>query len=111
MREICASEALQNGGKGFRFSVMRWGREEPAFAVRYNNVAYAYLNRCSHVPTELDWTPGEFFEDGGRYLICATHGALYAPESGRCVGGRCQGKGLHALSVTEHDGMVYLAED
>jgi nitrite reductase/ring-hydroxylating ferredoxin subunit len=44
-------------------------------------------------------------------LICATHGALYAPDSGRCLGGRCNGKGLEAVAVVEHDGQVLLIEE
>lgn len=110
MQVICASEALENGGKGIRFTVLIGGRDEPAFVVRYQGVAYAYLNRCAHVPTELDWTPGDFFERDGRYLICATHGALYAPESGRCVVGRCDGKGLFPLRVEESEGQVCLLD-
>lgn len=110
MQIICASESLEDGGKGVRFTVLIHGREEAAFAVRYQGVVRAYLNRCAHVPIELDWTPGDFFSEGGRYLICGTHGALYAPESGRCVGGRCNGKGLRALRVEEKEGRVYLVE-
>lgn len=107
---ICASSELQDGGRGIRFSVVRWGRPEVAFAVRYRGVIKAYLNRCGHVPTELDWNPGEFFDVEGRYLICATHGAIYSPESGRCMGGRCNGKGLEPVAVVERDGHVYLME-
>lgn len=110
MRFICASAQLEDGGKGVRFTVAIHGREEPAFAVRYHGAVHAYLNRCGHVPIELDWTPGDFFADGGHYLICGTHGALYAPESGRCVGGRCNGRGLQALRVEEREGQVYLVE-
>jgi nitrite reductase/ring-hydroxylating ferredoxin subunit len=44
-------------------------------------------------------------------LICATHGALYAPESGRCLGGRCNGNGLVALSVVEDEGQIFLIEE
>lgn len=110
MRHVCASALLKNGGKGYRFTVVVEGREESAFVVRYGGRVFAYLNRCAHVPTELDWTPGDFFEGDGRYLICGTHGALYAPESGRCVGGRCNGKGLHPLAIAESDGQVYLLE-
>jgi nitrite reductase/ring-hydroxylating ferredoxin subunit len=60
------------------------------------------------VPVELDWQHGEFFDDSKLYLICATHGALYAPESGHCLGGRCNGKGLEPVSVIERDGLIYL---
>jgi len=41
-------------------------------------------------------------------LICSIHGALYAPDSGRCLGGRCQGKGLKALAVSEIDDKIFL---
>jgi nitrite reductase/ring-hydroxylating ferredoxin subunit len=69
------------------------------------------LNRCGHVPVELDWRQGEFFDGSGLYLICATHGALYAPDSGRCLGGRCNGKGLEPVAVVEEDGWIVLTEE
>jgi nitrite reductase/ring-hydroxylating ferredoxin subunit len=47
--------------------------------VRYGGVVYGYLNRCAHVPIELDWAEGEFFESSGLYLMCATHGAVMRP--------------------------------
>lgn len=106
-RLICASDELHDGGAGVRFAVVRHGHEEPAFAVRFRGRVFAYYNRCAHVPVELDWQPGEFFDDSGLYLICTTHGALYAPESGRCLGGRCNGKGLAPLPVEEWEGFVY----
>lgn len=110
-RLICASAELVEGGRGVRFTVDRNGVSEPAFAVRFGGRVHAYLNRCAHLSVELDWQPGRFFDDSGLYLICATHGALYAPESGRCRGGRCNGKGLMAVSVTEHDGRIFLIEE
>jgi len=110
-RLICGSEAVKESGKGFRFTLMRYGREAPAFVIRYQGRVYGYLNQCAHVPAELDWQPGEFFDDSKLYLICSIHGALYAPESGRCLGGRCQGIGLKALAVSEVDGQIFLEHD
>ena len=107
-RRICASGELVEGGPGLRFTVTRRGNEEAAFAVRFR---HAFLNRCGHVPVELDWQQGEFFDGSGLYLICATHGALYAPDSGRCLGGRCNGKGLEAVPVAEDDGWIVLIEE
>jgi len=107
-RLICASEEVAEGGAGFRFSVTRFGREEPAFAVRFHGRVYAYMNRCGHVPVELDWQHGEFFDTSKLYLICATHGALYSPESGHCLGGRCNGKGLEPVAVIERNGKIFL---
>lgn len=110
-RLICASNELTDGGKGVRFEVARSGRMEAAFVIRYRERVFAYCNRCAHVPSELDWNPGEFFDSSGLYLICAMHGALYDPETGRCVMGRCQGKRLEALRVVERGGNVYLKQE
>ncbi len=107
-RLICASDALVDGGPGVRFTVTRHGVDDPAFAIRFNGRVFAYFNRCGHVPVELDWQHGEFFDDSKLYLICATHGALYAPESGQCLGGRCNGRGLARIPVVERDGNIYL---
>ena len=105
---ICTSAELQDGGDGVRFAVTRPAGECAAFVVRFNGKVYAYLNRCAHVPIELDWLPGRFFDDSGQYLICATHGAMYAPDSGRCVAGPCQNGRLEVLPVVERDGGVFL---
>ncbi|MBL8429676.1 MAG: Rieske (2Fe-2S) protein [Dechloromonas sp.] len=110
-RLICTSSELAEAGPGYRFSVERFGRTIPAFVVRYSGQVYAYLNECGHVPAELDWLPGQFFDDSKLYLICSIHGALYAPESGRCLGGRCQGKGLKPLNVQEINGQIFLEQE
>jgi nitrite reductase/ring-hydroxylating ferredoxin subunit len=110
-RLICASAEVVDGGLGVRFTVPRYGVQTPAFVIRYAGTAYAYLNQCGHVPAELDWLPGEFFDQSKVYLICSIHGALYAPDNGRCLGGRCQGKGLTRLSIEERDGAIYLLDD
>ncbi len=109
-RLICASADLLEGGAGVRFQVERHGGPAPAFVVRYRGRPRAYLNRCAHVPVELDWQPGAFFDSSGLYLICAVHGALFAPETGHCLSGRCAGRGLEPLAVDERSGGVFLLE-
>ena len=109
-RLICAASDLAEAGKGVRFEITVQGRPAPAFAVRWQGRVHAFLNRCGHVPVELDWQPGEFFDSARLYLICATHGALYDPASGACLGGRCAGRGLTALPVFERDGHIYCEE-
>jgi len=111
LRLICSSGEVAEAGQGFRFAIERFGRTTPAFVVRYKGQVFAYLNECGHVPAELDWLPGQFFDDSKLYLICSIHGALYAPESGRCLGGRCQGKGLKPLKVQEIDGQIFLEQE
>lgn len=110
-RLICASGEIEESGTGVRFTVPLHGRDTPAFVIRFRGTVYGYLNQCGHVPAELDWQPGEFFDYSKLYLVCSIHGALYAPESGTCLGGRCQGVGLRPLAVEERDGFVYLIQD
>jgi nitrite reductase/ring-hydroxylating ferredoxin subunit len=107
-RVICASAVLVERGRGVRFTIEYQGESRAAFAIRYNGRAYAYLNRCAHVQVELDWLEGEFFDHSKLYLICATHGATYEPESGHCVLGPCRGQSLVALPVMEQGGEVLL---
>lgn len=110
--DVCASGELVEGGDGVRFE---WGEprerggRQPAFVVRFDGWPRAFLNRCAHVAMELDWLPGRFFDEAGLYLICATHGALYEPDSGVCVAGPCHGAALVALRCEEREGRVSVA--
>ena len=107
---LCRLEDLDVGGTGLRFEVQKDGEKRPAFAVRSTAGISAFLNRCGHRDLELDWSPGEFFDLDARLLICATHGALYDPQSGACKGGPRNGVGLRPLSVMEEAGLVYLID-
>ena len=106
-RLICDSSTLEDSGKGARFEVDYFGERAPAFVLRYQGRVHAYLNRCGHMPMELDWREGEFFDLEGRDLICSTHGATYEASSGKCLGGPCSGTPLVRLQVEERDGKVY----
>ena len=108
---ICASDQVQEGGRGIRFPVSAFGDKATGFVVRFGGKAYAYLNRCAHVPIELDWAEGEFFESSGLFLMCSTHGAIYVPESGFCAGGPCKGGRLRPIGVVEEDGNIYWTAD
>jgi nitrite reductase/ring-hydroxylating ferredoxin subunit len=110
-RLICASGALRDGGPGVRFRVNAIAGGEKGFAVRHHGEVRAYANRCPHMGTELDWQPGEFFEETGLYLICSTHGALFEPNDGFCVAGPCRGAALQPLETAERDGQVFLLGD
>lgn len=110
-RVICGSGELIDGGKGVRFKVPNAAGESPAFVVRFRGKVYAYINRCQHVPVELDWIDGDFFDFSKLYLICTVHGAAYLPESGLCVQGPCPGKRLQAVAVEERDGKILLVKE
>ncbi len=111
-RLIGISGELEERGRGLKFTVVTaQGETQPAFAVRANGQVFAYLNRCAHVPIEMDWDNGQFFDFSRQYLLCSTHGALYDPATGRCLGGRCNGRGLQALAVQEENNHIYLLEE
>jgi nitrite reductase/ring-hydroxylating ferredoxin subunit len=103
---LCNSDALINSGDAVPFDVIYCGQTCMAFAIRYQGQAYAYLNRCSHVPMEMDYQPNRFFDLTGHRLICATHGATYSPKTGACQGGPCRG-GLVKIETSERDGVVH----
>lgn len=108
---VCDASDLIDAGRGVRFALLAWGQPATGFVIRHGGQVYGYLNRCAHVPIELDWREGEFFESGGQYLMCTTHGAVYEPGSGKCTGGPCRGGRLHPITVHEGAGEIYWLPD
>jgi nitrite reductase/ring-hydroxylating ferredoxin subunit len=105
-RVICESAALAEGGPGVRFRLREGDADEKGFAIRFCGIVHAYVNVCPHAGTELDWNPGDFFEQSGLYLVCSTHGALFEPSNGACIAGPCRGASLQPIPVCERDGQV-----
>ena len=106
LQPLCSSCDLLDGGLAVPFDVMYAGQSCRAFAVRYQGQPQAYLNRCTHVAMELDWQPNHVFDDSGQWLLCASHGAAYQPDTGQCVGGPCR-SGLVKITLSEHEGVVF----
>jgi nitrite reductase/ring-hydroxylating ferredoxin subunit len=104
---LCRGEELAERGTARVFDVLHFRQPARAFALRHDGQVVAYLNRCVHVPTEMDWQPGEFLDSEREFIICSIHGASYEPRSGRCVGGPCGRGKLTALRVDEREGQVY----
>ena len=104
---LCASAALEEKGRALAFDVLQYGQPVHAFALRFDGRVVAYLNRCVHVPMEMDWQPGEFLDSGREFIICSTHGAVYEPLSGQCAGGPCGRGRLTAVGVEEREGQVW----
>ncbi len=104
--QLCESAELINGALAVPFGVMQGARVCAAFAIRFEGQVYAYLNRCAHIPMEMDYLPNHFFDSSGQWLMCATHGATYQPQSGACRSGPCRG-GLTKIETSELNGVVY----
>lgn len=104
---LCASTALADKGHAFVFDVQHFRQPTRAFVLRYDGRVVGYLNRCLHVPTEMDWQEGEFLDSGKEFIMCSIHGAVYEPLTGRCAGGPCGRGRLTVIDTLERDGQVY----
>jgi nitrite reductase/ring-hydroxylating ferredoxin subunit len=76
------------------------------FLVNHQGNFHAYVNRCRHMPTPLDFVRDEFISDDGCFLRCYTHGALYEFATGLCIDGPCKGESLYRLPVEVDGGEV-----
>ena len=103
---LCNSADLLNSGEAVPFDVSYAGQTCRAFAIRFQGQVYAYLNRCAHVAMEMDFQPNRFFDSTGQWLMCATHGAVYQPQTGACRDGPCR-SGLVKIDLIEFDGVVH----
>ena len=85
---LCASADLVERGNAFVFDVLHFREPVRAFALRFDGQVVAYLNRCLHVPTEMDWREGEFLDADKEFILCSVHGAAYEPRTGHRRSGR-----------------------
>ncbi len=108
-RALCRVEEVPEGGaRGFRFGS---GPDFAAvFVVKRQGALYAYVNSCPHLGTPLDFLPDRFFDQGGRYLLCATHGARFRVEDGYCIDGPCAGKSLKKAAIRVEEGEIALLD-
>jgi nitrite reductase/ring-hydroxylating ferredoxin subunit len=79
------------------------------FLVNDQGRFHAYVNRCRHMPTPLDFVRDQFLSDDGRHFMCYTHGALYDFSTGVCVSGPCKGESLYRLPVRVERGEVLVS--
>jgi len=94
-------------GTSKKFTMRRGGRDFEALLVNYRGDHFAYVNRCPHTGITLDWVNNQFFSSDNRYLMCATHGAVFEPPSGECIWGPCVGLSLQSLPIEIDDGQIY----
>ncbi len=81
--------------------------EQGGFVFLRSGQYYAYQNTCAHMSLSLDMEDNDFFTVDDDLLQCKTHGAVYVPETGECVGGPCIGEWLHKLNLEVRQGEVF----
>lgn len=106
-QRLCDAVDLTERGRAVGFDLLLWRQPARGFALRFDGRVVAYINRCAHVPTEMDWQPGEFLDADKRFIVCSIHGATYDPSNGHCRGGPCAKGRLMPIEVSERDGQVY----
>jgi nitrite reductase/ring-hydroxylating ferredoxin subunit len=102
---LCRLDEIPDG-QARGFALRGAGRELRIFVVRRGDAAFAYVNRCPHRGTPLDWTPDHLLDAEGRHLVCATHGALFRVEDGVCFAGPCAGDQLTPVPLQLSGGVL-----
>ena len=78
------------------------------FVVRYQGKVHAYVNACPHMGWPLNLQADVFFAPFAPLLQCVSHGALFEPDSGKCVAGPCFGQRLQSLDVEVIDSIIHV---
>jgi nitrite reductase/ring-hydroxylating ferredoxin subunit len=107
MRTLVAVLGEVQHGQSKKFSLRRGGRDVSALLINFEGQHFAYINRCPHTGITLDWVDNKFFSSDERYLMCATHGAVFQPPTGECIWGPCLGLSLQSVPIEIYDGKVY----
>jgi nitrite reductase/ring-hydroxylating ferredoxin subunit len=105
-RALCRMDEIVDGTtKGFPPAP---GGFSGLIAYRTGDAVSVYVNSCPHIGTPLDWLPDQFMSRDGKYIICATHGAAFAPTTGECLLGPCKGDYLDTVKTEIRDGVIYV---
>ena len=104
---LCKTTALDaTGAKSLNIEIN--GVPLDIFLVRDDNGIYAYIDRCPHKGTPLEWQEDHFLDDNREHIVCATHGAKFHIADGYCFDGPCAQQSLSALPLEIENGDIYL---
>jgi len=88
-------EIDEPGAREFRVGEGDWPFR--GMVVRWGGAVYAYANSCAHLGHPLNFESDRFFTPDQQYLLCGSHGAIFEPDTGLCIGGPCAGASLRSL--------------
>lgn len=106
-RKLVGSVDEIEHGTTKKFTLRRGQRELEGMLVNFQGNLFAYINRCPHTGITLDWVNNQFFSSDKRYVMCATHGAVFEPATGECIWGPCVGLSLQSVPIEIDGGQVY----
>ncbi|MBX2857379.1 MAG: Rieske 2Fe-2S domain-containing protein [Cellvibrionaceae bacterium] len=101
MTRVCRTEQIPCEGT-FCFN----HNDRPHFLLRNHSGVFCYVNACPHNRVRLDWTENNLLDAEKLFIQCASHGALFEMDTGRCVFGPCQGQYLQSVPCTIHEGWI-----
>ncbi len=105
---LCALDELTDpGSRGFMFRV--GDQLFLGFVVRHGGAVIGFVDRCPHAGMPLAMAPDRYLTREGDQILCASHGALFRPTDGLCIGGPCAGRTLTAWPVAIEAGVVRVA--
>jgi nitrite reductase/ring-hydroxylating ferredoxin subunit len=108
-RVLCPlAELEETGSRGFAVGEGDWPLR--GFIVKTPQGVAAFVNYCPHAGHPLNFRPHRFLTPDGGLILCGSHGALFARDTGLCILGPCAGQSLTRIPVDVVNGFVMLAE-
>jgi nitrite reductase/ring-hydroxylating ferredoxin subunit len=108
-RVLCSlAELDETGSRGFAVGEGDWPLR--GFIVKTPQGVAAFVNYCPHAGHPLNFRPHRFLTPDGGLILCGSHGALFARDTGLCILGPCAGQSLTRIPVDVVNGFVMLAE-
>jgi nitrite reductase/ring-hydroxylating ferredoxin subunit len=105
---LCDLSAIADpGSKGFTFRA--GDKLFMGFVVRRAGIVAGYIDRCPHAGLPLAMFDDRFLTREGDLILCSSHGALFRPSDGFCIGGPCAGRSLPPWPIRVEDGAVFTA--
>ena len=103
-----ALDAIADGAARSYVLQLRAGRFH-GFVVRRGDAVHGYVDRCPHMGLPLAQVLDGYLSPRGDLIACSWHSALFAIDTGLCVGGPCTGGRLTGWPVAVVADMVVTA--
>ena len=97
-RVLCSLAELEaTGSKGFAVGEGDWPLR--GFVVKSSKGVAAFVNYCPHAGHPLNFKADRFLTPDRSLILCASHGALFTRDEGKCIAGPCPGQSLTRIPV------------